>query len=46
MLNILKIMGNSTLIYTYWASKLIKVFQKTSNLHVPHVHPCAPMCEL
>jgi len=36
MLNILKVMGNSTPIYIHWAF--------SSNLHVAHVHPCVPMC--
>ncbi len=25
---------------------LKEVFQEISNLHVAHIHPCAPICEL
>jgi hypothetical protein len=37
-------MKNSTFLYTYCALSLKKFFQKNSNLHVVHVHPCAFMC--
>jgi hypothetical protein len=46
MLNILKVIRNSTSIYTLWAPSSNKFFKKTSNLHVINVHPCAPICEL
>jgi hypothetical protein len=42
VLNILKIMGNFTYIYTYWAPNL-KNFQPTCGRCSPmcaHVHPC------
>jgi hypothetical protein len=38
VLNILKVMGNSTLIYTHWAPSLRKFL--ISNLHVAHAFPC------
>ncbi len=40
VLNILKVMGNSTFIYTYWAHNSNNFFKKTSNLNVAHVHSC------
>jgi hypothetical protein len=39
MLNRLKVMGNSTFIYTHWAPSSRNLFKKTSNLHVAHVDP-------
>lgn len=36
--NKLKIMRNSTFIYTPWAPNFKKFFKKL--LHVAHVHPC------
>jgi len=38
VLNILKVMGNSTLIYTHWAPSSRKFL--ISNLHVAHAFPC------
>ncbi len=46
MLNILKVIRNSTFIYTFWAPSSNKFFKKTSNLHVINVRPCAFICEL
>jgi hypothetical protein len=36
VLNILKVMKNSTSIYTHWAPSL-KKFKETFNLHMAHV---------
>jgi hypothetical protein len=44
VLNILKVMGNFAFIYTHCSLK--EISQKTSNLHVAHIHQCASMCEL
>ncbi len=49
MLNILKVMGNSTSIYTPWAPSSKKFFKKLLIYMwsmFTHVYPCAFMCEL
>jgi len=46
MLNKLKVMGNHTIIYAHWAPNSKEFFKKKSILHVAHVRPCSPMCEL
>jgi hypothetical protein len=45
ILNKLKVMGNSTFIYTYWATSLKKFLKKLSIYMCTHVH-IAFMCEL
>jgi len=40
VLSRLKVIGNSTSIYTYLTFSSRKFMKKTSNLHVAHVHPC------
>jgi hypothetical protein len=40
VLNKLKVMGNSTFIYTYQAPSSKKFFLKTSKLHMAHVYLC------
>ncbi len=46
MLNKLKVMKNSTYIYTPWAPSLRKLLKKLPIYMCAHVRPCAPMCEL
>ncbi len=49
MLNILKVMESSTLIYTHWAPSSKKFIKKLPiymwSIFI-HVRPSAPMCEL
>jgi hypothetical protein len=44
VLNKLNVMGNSTFIYSPWAFSSKKFLKKFSNLLLPHVHPCVPIC--
>jgi hypothetical protein len=46
MMNKLKVMQNSTSIYTPSTPSSKKTFQETSNVYVAHFHPYVPMCEL
>jgi hypothetical protein len=49
MLNKLKVMGNSTSIYTPWAPNIRKFIKKLPIYMWPmfiHMCQCAPMCEL
>jgi hypothetical protein len=46
VLNKLKVIENSTFIYTYSTLGSRNFSKKTSNLHVAHVRPCVPICEL
>jgi len=47
VLNKLKVMGNSTSIYTYWAPSSKKFLKKVPTYMWPmftHKCPCAPIC--